>query len=405
MSNDFEILDIRVRKVIDSRGNYTVEADVFLPFAAGRSSAPSGASTGGTEVMSFPNGGVDASIEFFNSKARDSILGFNSLDQRGFDEYLKEIDGTGNFEQLGGNLATALSIANAKAAANQLDIPLYRYVGGALVNKFPRPIGNVIGGGKHSINGTTIQEFLVSAQAETFLDSMFINALVHKRIGQKLADRFKGVSIGVGDERAWTASISDGEAIQILKDSVKEVSEEKHVKIYLGADLAATSFYENGKYVYRDSVKTVDEQIDYVKSMVNDDGFYFIEDPLQEDDFAGFAEITKAVGDRSLIVGDDIYTTNVERIRKGIEYGSSNAVLIKVNQIGTLSSTYEAVELAKKAKMENVISHRSGETTDDFIAHLSVAFGSKFIKSGTIGGERLAKLNEVARIEEEFLES
>lgn len=402
MTDNYEILDVNVRKVLDSRGRFTIEAEVYLPFGFGRASAPSGASTGATEVVAFSDKGIDSSIEFFTKSVRDEIIGLNALDQTGFDRILKELDGTGNFSVLGGNMATALSIANAKASASQMGIPLYRYVGGSFKEHLPHPLGNVIGGGKHSINGTTIQEFLVSSIGKTFLESIHTNALVHKRIGEKLADKLKGFSVGLGDEKAWTASISDSDAIEILKESVREISSEKGIKILLGTDLAATSFFENGKYVYRDSSKTVDEQIEYVKSLVKDEGFYIVEDPMVEDDFEGFAEITKAVGDSSLIVGDDIYTTNAERIRKGIEMGSSNAVLIKVNQIGTLSATYEAVDIATKAGMKNVISHRSAETTDDFIAHLAVAFDSSFIKTGTIGGERLAKLNELVRIEEEL---
>ncbi|AKA49628.1 enolase [uncultured archaeon] len=402
MVKGFEIRDVNVRKVLDSRGRYTIEADIYLDGAFGRCSAPSGASTGATEVIAFSNKGIDSSIEFFNSSVKSSIIGRNSLDQRGFDRVLTELDGTYNFGLLGGNMATALSIANAKASACKLGIPLYSVVGGSFVNRIPWPLGNVIGGGKHSTNGTTIQEFHVAAHGDTFLKSIHVNSLVHRKIGEVLSAKFPNVSIGVGDERAWTASISDEEAIDILKDATEQVSGETGVKIDLGMDLAATSFYEKGKYVYRNSKKSEDEQIDYVKSLVNDYGFALVEDPLYEDAFEGFAEITKAVGNRCLIVGDDLYTTNTKRIERGIEEKSTNAILIKVNQIGTLTSTYEAVDLATRAGMENVVSHRSGETTDDFIAHLAVAFSSKYIKSGIIGGERLSKLNELVRIEEEI---
>lgn len=402
MDNSFQIKDIKVRKVLDSRGRFTIEADVFLDGATGRCSAPSGASTGATEVIAFSNKGIDSSIEYFNSSVKSSLVGRNSLDQRGFDKALTDLDGTYNFGLLGGNMATALSIANAKASANRLGIPLYRLVGGSFVHRMPLPLGNVIGGGKHATNGTTIQEFHVAARGDTFLKSMHVNALVHKRIGELLSRKLPDVSIGVGDERAWTASITDEDAISILKDAVAQVSDETGTKILIGTDLAATSFYEKGKYVYRDSRKTEEEQIDYVNSLVRDHGFSLIEDPLYEDAFEGFAEITKAVGDKALIVGDDLYTTNANRIQRGIEEKSTNAVLIKVNQIGTLTATYEAVDLATRAGMKNVVSHRSGETIDDFTAHLSVAFSASYIKAGVIGGERLSKLNELARIEEEL---
>lgn len=402
MLNGFEIKDIKVRKVLDSRGRYTIEADVFLDGYFGRCSAPSGASTGATEVIAFSNKGIDSSIEFFNSSVKSSLIGRSSLDQRGFDRVLTELDGTYNFGLLGGNMATALSIANAKASANKLGIPLHSLLGGSFTNRIPFPLGNVIGGGKHSTNGTTIQEFHVAAHGDTFLKSIHVNSLTHRKIGEMLSEKLPEASIGVGDERAWTASISDEDAIDILKEAAEQVSSDTGVKIDLGMDMAATSFYEKGKYVYKDSKKSEDEQIDYVKSLVNDHGFALVEDPLYEDAFEGFAEITRAVGSKCLIVGDDLYTTNAKRIQKGIDEKSTNAVLIKVNQIGTLTSTYEAVDLATRAGMKNVVSHRSGETTDDFIAHLSVAFSSSYIKSGVIGGERLSKLNELVRIDEEI---
>ncbi len=402
MSGDYEIIDARVRKVLDSRGNPTVEAEIILPFAIGRTSAPSGASTGATEVPPFPREGVDASIKFFESNVRKNLIGFNSADQRGFDQLLSEIDGSSNFSNMGGNLSTALSLSNAKAVSGVLGIPLYRYVGGSLKNKFPFPIGNVIGGGKHSRNGTTIQEFLVSAQGKTMFESIYTNAQVHKRIGAKLQEKLKDQSVGVGDERAWTASITDDEAIDVLKSAVREVSSERKVKIIYGCDFAATSYYKDGHYTYR--TKKLDQagQIDFAAKLVKEEGFTFIEDPMEETDFEGFAALTKEIGKKAIVVGDDIYTTNASRIRKGIEMSASNAVLIKVNQIGTLSLTQDAVDVTHEAGWKTVISHRSGETDDDFIAHLAIAFGCFMIKTGTIGGERLAKLNELVRIQEDF---
>lgn len=404
MIEELPIREIRFRKIFDSRGNQTVEAEVHTDFSSGVASAPAGASTGATEVKAFPKDGIESGVKFFEQKLKNRLLGFNAYDQRGFDLTIRETDGTEYLENIGGNLSTALSIANARAVANYLGIPLYRYVGGSMCRDLPRPIGNVLGGGKHSVNGTTIQEFLVSSQARTFFESAYLNILVHHRIGKKLAEKFPDFSIGVGDERAWTASISDMEAIDIVKEAAYEVSSENKVKILLGMDFAASSFYKNGKYLYRSGPKTRDEQIDFAVSMSKDHGFYFIEDPMNEDDFQGYAEVTKKVRDRSLVVGDDLYTTNPERIAKGAEMNATNGVLIKVNQIGSLSRTYDAVETARKGGMKNTISHRSGETDDDFIAHLSVVFNSVLIKTGTIGGERLAKINELVRIEQEINE-
>jgi enolase len=399
---DMEIIDSKITKIFDSRGNPTVEATIFLSYASGTASAPAGASTGKTEVKAYPDNDVDKSVDFYNKHIRNALRGFNAINQGGFDILLHELDGTEDFSAMGGNLATALSMANAKAVANYLELPLYRYVGG-LNPAIPRPMGNIIGGGKHSKNGTTIQEFLVSSQGKTFYDSVFYNILVHRRVGEKLSEKLKGQSVGLGDEKAWTADVSDEEAIEIVKSAAGEISSENKVKIYLGVDFAADSFHENGKYHYKKSIKTRDEQIDYAISLNRDHGFYYIEDPLYDSDFEGFAEITKKIGKNAMIVGDDLYTTNATRIQKGIELKSTNAVLIKVNQIGTLSDTVTSVKLATKNSMDTVVSHRSGETTDDFIASLAVAFNSRFIKTGTIGGERLAKLNEIIRLEEALI--
>jgi len=397
---EVKIDEIKARKVLDSRGSITVEVEVFAGGFSGMCSAPSGASTGKTEVMAFPKGGVDSSLEFLEKKLASKILGLNVLDQKLIDTTLMEVDGTKNFANAGGNLATAISVATAKTASYILGIPMYRYIGGVFSNKMPRPMGNVLGGGKHSMNGTTIQEFLVSGQGKDFFESMLINARVHHRIGEMLSEKFPKESIGLGDEKAWTANVSDLEAVEIVRNAAKEISSEFKRPVLLGTDFAASSFYEHGKYVYKNGIKTRDEQIDFAKSFSKEFGFYFIEDPMDETDFEGYAEITKTVGFKSLVVGDDLYTTNPDRIRKGAKLHSTNCVLIKVNQIGTLSRTSDAVKAATEAGMETTVSHRSGETTDDFIAHLAVAFSSKFIKTGTIGGERLAKLNELVRIEE-----
>ncbi|MCL4453091.1 enolase [Ferroplasma sp.] len=399
---DIEIVDSKITKIFDSRGNPTIEATIFLNYASGTASAPAGASTGKTEVKAYPASNIDKSVDFYNKHIKNALHGFNAINQGGFDRLLHELDGTDDFSNMGGNLATALSMANAKAVANYLEIPLYRYVGG-LNPAIPRPMGNIIGGGKHSKNGTTIQEFLVSSQGKTFYDSVFYNIMVHRRVGEKLSEKLKGQSVGLGDEKAWTADVSDEEAIEIMKEAAGEISSENKIKIYLGVDFAADSFHENGKYHYKKSIKTRDEQIDYAISLNRDHGFYYIEDPLYDSDFEGFAEITKSIGKNAMIVGDDLYTTNATRIQKGIEMKSTNAVLIKVNQIGTLSDTVTSVKLATKNSMDTVVSHRSGETTDDFIASLAVAFNSRFIKTGTIGGERLAKLNEVIRLEEDLV--
>ncbi len=402
MASDFEILGSNARMILDSRGNPTVECEIYLSYAMGRCSAPSGASTGKAEAVAFPEGGAARSIEFFNEKVKRSVIGFNSLDQSGFDNMLRDIDGTDNFSRMGGNLATALSMACAKAVSNAMGIPLYRYVGGMLLS-VPRPLGNVIGGGKHARNGTTIQEFMVSAEGSSFLDSILVNSKVHRRIGELLQDRLKGQAIGMGDERAWAVSMKDDEAIDVIIQAAKEVSTETKTKVGVASDFAASSYYKDGKYHYHDRSLTQDEQIDFSISLIKERGFFLLEDPMDEVDFDGFASITSSVGNRAVIVGDDLYTTRSDLIRKGITKKSTNAVLIKVNQVGTLSQAAEAVETTRLAGWKSVISHRSGETTDDFIAHLAVGFRADMIKSGTVGGERLAKLNEVVRIQEDLI--
>ena len=403
MENKFEIENSSMRLVLDSRGNRTVEATIRLKGGStGTCSAPSGASTGATEVKSFRNSSAEESVKYFNRTVRQSISGFNGLNQSGFDDLLKKIDGTNDFSEMGGNASTALSIALAKAVSIQCGIPLYRYAGGSFKGKMPKPLGNVIGGGKHAINGTTIQEFFISNDSKSFLKAMEFNVAVHRRIGQMAKEIFKDVSIGVGDEKAWALSIDDTQAMEMLKEAAMQVSKDLKANHILGFDAAASSFFENGKYVYKDHTKTRDEQIDFVIESHKKYGFTVLEDPMDENDFDGHAAITHAIGKNALIVGDDLYTTNAERIREGIKKKATNAVLIKVNQIGTLSDTWDAVKTATEASMKNVISHRSGETEDNFIAHLSIAFSSDYIKSGAIGGERLAKLNELVRIQEDM---
>ena len=404
MNTDYNITDCSAKVILDSRGNNTVEATVSIGDFRGTCGAPSGASTGATEVKPFRKDSAVETVDNFYRKVRQRLIGFNAFNQSGFDDLLGEIDGTENFSEIGGNLSTALSIACAKAVSLKLGIPLYRYAGGNFRAKLPKPLGNVLGGGKHAINGTTIQEFLVSNNADSFLKSIMVNAKIHKRVGKLLSEKLPGQSIGVGDERAWVASISDEDAMDILKRACSEVASEEKVNVLMGSDLAASNFYDGSSYEYRDHKLSRDQQIDFVKSMVKEKGFTIIEDPMDENDFEGFSLITSSIGSRAMVIGDDLYTTNSRRIERGIELHSTNAVLIKVNQIGTLTETWKAVKTATEASMKNVISHRSGETTDDFIAHLSIAFSSSYIKTGTIGGERLAKLNELVRIEEDLKE-
>jgi len=395
------IEDIVIRKILDSRGNPTVEVEVYTLSGYGRAAAPAGKSTGKHEVKAYPAGGIDAGIKYFKEKM-DNLIGMDATRQEDVDAMLHEIDGTENFSMLGGNIAVAVSLAVAKAAANSLGLPFYQYLGGVYATKVPNPVGNVLGGGKHAVGGTTIQEMLAVPMSESARDNVFANAEIHRVLGKKLRERFPNISIGLGDEKAWIAPMDDIEAIELLVEAIEEVKGEYGIEIKPALDLAASSFYRDGKYVYRNGEKTPEEQIEFVESLVKDYGIYIVEDPLHEDDFEGFAELTRRIGHLAYIVGDDLFVTNVKRIKMGIEKGAANAVLIKPNQIGTLTDTVNAIKLAKENGYATVISHRSGETCDTSIAHIGVAFGCEFIKTGAIGGERTAKLNELIRIEEEI---
>ena len=296
-------------------------------------------------------------------------------------------------------MAVALSLANAKAAASETGMGLFRYLGGAYASELPLPLGNVIGGGAHAADATEIQEYLVvPTGAMNAEESVFANAAVHRKIKEILVARGKGC--GKGDEGAWAPRIQDIEAFDIVREAIDAIQDELKFGIDMGIDVAASQFLKDGVYAYRDTKRTTEDQIAYMADLVDKYDLVYIEDPIQEEDFEGFSELTAQVGDRCLICGDDLYVTNAERIGTGVETEATNCVLIKPNQIGTLTDTFEAISLAHSSGMDTVMSHRSGETTDETIAHLATAFGCVYLKCGAVGGERIAKLNELIRIEE-----
>ncbi len=393
-----------IRKILDSRGDPTVEVDILAEGSRGRAAAPSGASTGTHEVRAFPEGGVDVAIARFREDIEPRLIGLEVTAQKEVDGLLQQIDGTPDFSRVGGNVAVATSLAVAKAAADSFGLPLYRYVGGAFAHRLPHPMGNVIGGGRHAIGGTTIQEFLAVAQGPTVAASVFANARVHRVARDILRERDPTGPLGRGDEGAWVAAIGDEDALVILSEACRTVSHEVGFDVSPALDLAASEFYRDGKYRYRERALSPDEQIDFVADLVERHGLFSVEDPLQEEDFAGYARLTERVGGSCHVIGDDLFATNVERLHKGIRVHAANAILIKPNQIGTLSGAKAAVDLAHRHGYATVMSHRSGETTDETIAHLSVAFGCLGIKTGAVGGERIAKLNELIRIEEGLVE-
>jgi len=390
--------ELRIRKILDSRGNATVEVDVRAGGIVGRAAAPSGASTGTHEVAAWPEGGVDEGMRIFSKQIAAKLKGMEASDQESVDGELHAIDGTANFARIGGNISTATSLAVAKAAAAASRKPLFVYLSDG--RTFPFPLGNVIGGGRHAIGGTDIQEFHSLALNGSPSKSVLANAAVHKAVAAMLVKKLPGEAIGRGDEGAWVAKIGNEEALAVLADACRQVSKEAGFTCAPALDLAASEFYRQGKYVYKEKTLAPDRQIEYVAGLVDSFGLALVEDPLQEEDFEGFARLTEFVGDACVVVGDDLFCTDPKRLQRGIDLGAANAILIKPNQIGTLTDTRATVALAAKAGYKTVMSHRSGETTDETIAHLAVAFGCYAIKTGAVGGERIAKLNELVRIEE-----
>ena len=389
---------IELRTILDSRGNMTVEADIHTPGGFGRSAAPSGASTGTLEAKVKP---PKEAVEYAVQNVIPALIGLDAGDQQGFDEQLRDIDGTTNFAEIGANIAVALSLANAKAASSSMGVALFRYLGGAFVNEMPLPLGNVIGGGAHAANSTEIQEFLVvPGDATDAEEAVFANAAVHRNIRDLLAKH--GKSCGKGDEGAWAPQIDDALAFELIAEATGIVADEMNISVDMGIDVAASQMWNGEGYTYREKVRTTEDQIAYIAELVDSYDLVYVEDPLHEDDFDGFAELTGQVGDRCLVCGDDIFVTQVDRIHQGIEMNAANCVLIKPNQVGTLTDTFEAVKLSHTRGLDTVMSHRSGETTDTTIAHLATAFSCVFLKCGIVGGERIAKLNELIRIEEQL---
>ncbi|PSP88270.1 phosphopyruvate hydratase [Halobacteriales archaeon QH_8_68_33] len=395
------VTDVRLRRVLDSRGNPTVEADVLTESGGfGRAAAPSGASTGEHEAVERP---ASEAIAAAREDAVPRLVGeVHAGNQREVDRALHAADGTDDFSGIGANSAVAISMAAAKAGADVLGAPLYQHLGGTFRGEnFPIPLGNVVGGGEHAADATDIQEFLAApVGAPSVTEAVFANAAVHQTVHDILADR--GVPAGKGDEGAWAPAIDDAEAFEVVDEATKAVADEVGFEVRFGLDVAAAEMYdaEEGGYVYGDRVRSTEEQIEYIADLVGEYDLKYVEDPLDEDDYEGFAALTERVGDRTLVCGDDLFVTNVDRLGTGIQQGAGNSILVKPNQIGTLSDAFDAIELAVENRYGHVVSHRSGETEDATIAHLAVATDAPFVKTGAVGGERTAKLNELIRIED-----
>ncbi len=408
-----EITDINAREVLDSRGNPTVEVEVMTDEGIGRAIVPSGASTGEYEAhelrdgdRKFYNGkGVTKAVRNVNNIIADELVGMNVLDQRLIDTVLKVLDGTHNLHKIGANAILGVSLACAKAAASSLGLPLYRYVGGANACKLPVPMMNILNGGAHANNNVDIQEFMIMpVGANTFSEGLRWCCEVYQELKGILND--KGNATSVGDEGGFAPNLNnDEEAIELILKAIESAGFKIGDEFMLSLDAAASEWADNGEYHMpkTGTRRSTDEMIEYWCGLCEKYPIYSIEDPLSENDFDGFKKLTDRLGDKVQIVGDDLFVTNPERLRDGIEKGAGNSILIKVNQIGTLTDTLDAIEIAHKNGYTAVVSHRSGESEDTTIADLAVAVNSGQIKTGApCRGERTAKYNRLLRIEEEL---
>lgn len=405
---DSVIEDVRVRKILDSRGNPTVEVDIITWNGFGRASAPSGASTGSKEVASYPEGGVDEVISEVEDVISSELIGMDAEYLNDVDLVLKELDGTDNMSAIGGNTSVAVSMAAAKAAAASYSMPLFKFLGGNMVNEIPFPLGNMMNGGAHAgANAPDIQEFLViPIGASNISEAIFANVSIHKKLKELITSKDPNFTGGKGDEGGWIPNVKNDVALDIQSQACEEVSDELGFEIKPSLDFASSEFWDadKGKYVYKqDGIeRDTGEQVEYVKDIIDTYGMFYVEDPFDENDFDGFSQLTSEVSDKCLVCGDDLFVTNKDYLSKGIKQNAANAIIIKPNQVGSLSDAYATVKLAKENNVIPVVSHRSGETTDETIAHLAVAFGAPIIKTGAVSGERIAKLNELIRIEEEL---
>jgi len=410
-----QIVDIHAREILDSRGNPTVEADVFLDDGImGRAAVPSGASTGEHEAIELRDGetdryggkGVRHAVRNIEEAIGPALRGSEATDQIGIDTTMLELDGTANKSKLGANSLLAVSMATARAAAQSVGLPLYRYLGGPLARVMPVPMMNILNGGAHATNTVDFQEFMiVPVGAETFADALRMGAEVFHALKKVLNKR--KLSTGVGDEGGFAPDLRDDEeALNVIVEAIQAAGYAPGKQIALALDVAASELYQDGAYVFKKSggdKKDAEGMIELYRGWLDEYPIVSIEDGLAEDDWDGWAKLTAAIGERCQLVGDDIFVTNTERLARGIENNVANAILIKVNQIGTLSETLEAIEMARAAGYLSVISHRSGETEDTFIADLAVGTGVGQIKTGSASRtDRVAKYNQLLRIEEQL---
>ncbi len=406
-----EIIALRAREILDSRGNPTIEVGCELESGAmGIMAVPSGASKGAYEAIELRDGderydgkGVNKAIQNVVEQIAKRVIGINAVNQTELDRTLIELDGTPDKSKLGANACVGVSLACADAQAMELGIPLYKWLGGVDACILPVPMLNIVNGGMHADNNLDIQEFmLVPARGKNFKESMRMGAEIFHKLKKIL--KAEGLSTGVGDEGGFAPNLqTNRNACEFIIRAIESAGYKPGKDAFIALDCAASSFYQDGKYVIENKSLSSRELIDFYENWVSDFPILSIEDGLAEDDWDGWKELTERLGKRILLVGDDLYVTNIERLKKGIEFRASNAILIKPNQIGTLTETLECIECAKRAGFKCIISHRSGETESTFISHLAVGTGVGLMKSGAPSrGERIAKYNELIRIEEDL---
>lgn len=408
------IADVLAREILDSRGNPTIEVDVYLADGTlGRAAVPSGASTGAHEAVELRDDdaerylgkGVLNAVDNVNDIIANEIIGMDATHQTDIDDLLISLDGTENKAKLGANAILGVSLAVAKAAAKSLDLPLYQYIGGVNAKELPVPMLNILNGGQHADNNVDIQEFMVMpVGADSFAEALRMGAEIFHSLKKVL--KGKGLNTAVGDEGGFAPNLkSNTEAIEVILEAIEAAGYKAGEDVFLALDVAANELYRDGKYVLEGEgiTKTVEEMVEFYGQLVDKYPIISLEDGLAEDDWAGWKLLTEKLGDKVQLVGDDLFVTNTERLFKGIEGGIANSILIKVNQIGTLTETLEAIEMAKKAGYTAVISHRSGETEDSTIADIAVATNAGQIKTGAPSRtDRVAKYNQLLRIEEQI---
>ena len=405
------IKSVKAREILDSRGNPTIEVDVALSDGAfGRAAVPSGASTGAFEAAELRDGGerylgkgVRQAASNIEKLIAPRVVGQNPFEQKVIDKLMIEIDGTPNKSKLGANAILGVSLAVARAAANSKKLPFYTFIGGSDANLLPVPMMNILNGGAHADTNVDIQEFMIAPiGAQTFGESLQWGAEIYHALKSVLKKR--GLATSIGDEGGFAPNLeSNRAALDLIVEAIGKAGYKPKEEIALAMDVAATEFFKDGKYEFEGSQLSSDEMISYYKSLVDSYPLVSIEDPLSEDDWAGWIQITKDLGSQVQLVGDDLFVTNPERLAKGIKNGAANALLVKVNQIGTLTETLDAVKMAHDAGYRSMMSHRSGETEDTTIADLAVAANCGQIKTGAPArSERVAKYNQLLRIEEEL---